>query len=103
MSEKPNPREVLYLKIRTPSPPWSIRIPAAIKKAEGLTVHGDYNVEAALTSYFAEPEERLVALTTGELALAEALWAIHAEQGVHEKCYFCNPLIAFCEKMEKLT
>ena len=85
-------------------PPWSTRIPAAIEHAEQLTQDGDYSVPAELTSYIAEPEERLVAITVGEVALAKALWktyrTLNTESGEE---HWPAPLIAFVEKVEKLA
>ena len=88
-------------------PPWSERIPAAVKHAEELTQDGDYNVEAELTSYIAEPEERLVALTAGELALAKdacETWELETMKLYGGIAQQPPPaLITFTEKVEALT
>ena len=69
---------------------WSVRIPAAIKHAKGL--------------WLAHPE----AITAGEAALAEALWARYCtavlDSPVGTPDEEVPPeLIKFCEKVEKLT
>ena len=80
---------------------WSTRIPAAIKKAKELT-EGGLIVICERDQY----------LTAGEVALAEALWqheddygALHS--GEHDGgcagCVNIRALIAFTEKVEKLT
>ena len=70
--------------------PWSVRIPAAIKKAEELIGPDDWYANDAST----------IVITATEVALADELWGF-ANDGP------CPPwpdaLIAFCEKVEKLT
>ena len=80
------------------------RIPAAIKKAEGLTVSGDYECRPPTpVSYIAEPEEdyTVVAITTTEVALAAALWSL-TESGDCGQFPPDAALIAFCDKVEGL-
>ena len=84
-------------------PPWSARIPAASKKAEaGLRGEG----MRWRYSGGGEPIEPMEpSWTAGELALAKALWAwFHQWQhDTHEEAEYPRALIAFTEKVERLT
>ena len=81
--------------------PWSERIPAAITKAEEhiRTRHR----EVFLTSQqLNKVDEEFI--TAGEVALAEALWKVWVDVGLSKTPDVPPPeLIAFCEKVEKLT
>ena len=81
----------------TPLPPWSVRIPAAIKKAEGLIGPDDWYANDAST----------VVVTAGELALAKdacETWELETMKLYGGIAQEPPPeLIAFTEKIEKLT
>ena len=85
--------------------PWSERIPAAIEKAEEnaaeyIASHPNYEAGDPIITTKA-------LFTAGELALAEALWEKCDSDNYNDpQAHDWTPpsaLIAFCEKVEKLT
>ena len=84
----------------TTLPPWSVRIPAAIKKAEEHLDAGEHVSNGCKLS-----------ITTGEVALAEALWMLWGawvDDTSFHPATTARPapppaLVAFAEKVEKLT
>ena len=92
----------------TPLPPYSERIPAAIKHAKELL-----DVEGVPRGVFIPNGNPDGSITATEAALAEALWKTVLEGGdpectggghiVGSGCWACDALIAFTEKAEKLT
>ena len=84
---------------------WSDRIPAAIKEAEGWFQDTGDDKLAALWRYESDGSDHI--LTAGELALAKdacETWELETMKlygGIAQQPP--SALIAFCEKVEKLT
>ena len=96
MSEKPNPREVLYQQRPDLAPSWATRIPAAIKRAEEV---GDVYLPTDPVKDTATSPRFM--LTVTETALAEALWEV--KKGfIWMEGEPPLALIAFVEKVESL-
>ena len=77
--------------------PYSVRIPAAITRAEALTERSDFRVSSITLEVF---------ITATEVALAKALWenykSLNELRGQGEEELLPPSLIAFTEKVESL-